>query len=169
MATTYTLISSNVLTSSAASVTFSSIPSTYTDLVLRVSARDTTASSFQPIYVEMNSTNGIYSRTRIFGNGSTVSSNNATAETKSYLGSIDAANNTSNTFASVELYIPNYAGTAKKPYSSFAATEDNATASNINVIALLADLTSAINQLVLTTNTSFASGSSFYLYGIKNS
>ena len=42
---TYTLISSNVLSSSAASVTFSSIASTYTDLVLRVSARDDRAGS----------------------------------------------------------------------------------------------------------------------------
>ena len=39
-ANTYTLISSNVLASSAATVTFSSIPATYTDLVLRVSARN---------------------------------------------------------------------------------------------------------------------------------
>jgi hypothetical protein len=38
MANTYTLIASNTLGASAASVTFSAIPSTYTDLVVRYSA-----------------------------------------------------------------------------------------------------------------------------------
>jgi len=51
---TYTLISSNVLTSSAASVTFSSIPATYTDLVVRLSARATTTAS--NIWVTFNGT-----------------------------------------------------------------------------------------------------------------
>ena len=44
MPATYTLIASNTLSSAAASVTFSAIPATYTDLVLRYSARSDGAS-----------------------------------------------------------------------------------------------------------------------------
>ena len=54
MATTYTLITSQTLASSAASVTFSSIPSTYTDLVLRVSARTDNAAVSDGFYVGLN-------------------------------------------------------------------------------------------------------------------
>lgn len=46
MASTYTLISSSVLTVTTQSVTFSSIPQTYTDLVLRMSYRITAAGLF---------------------------------------------------------------------------------------------------------------------------
>ena len=60
-ANTYTLISSNVLGSSAASVTFSSIPATYTDLVLRVSAR---TDADDTSLITFNGTTTGYSKTR---------------------------------------------------------------------------------------------------------
>ena len=65
MATTYNLISSNVLSSSAASVTFSSIPAIYTDLVLRCSTRGTGFSNTVLYYFNGNSSNTSY--TNILG------------------------------------------------------------------------------------------------------
>ena len=54
---TYTLISSNVLTTAAASVTFSSIPATFTDLVLRMSAQaDGASNAFDNITLTFNGT-----------------------------------------------------------------------------------------------------------------
>ena len=45
MANTYTLIASNTVGSGgAASISFSSIPSTYTDLLVKISTRDNTGS-----------------------------------------------------------------------------------------------------------------------------
>ena len=171
MANTYTLISSNVLSSSAASVTFSSIPATYTDLVLRWSARNTGAGENAQIRFNADSASN-YSRTNLYGDGSAANSIRGTSETYFYFGfSIDASTRTASTFASAELYIPNYTAAINKPISGFSTIETNATACDTPaVIAALWRNTAAITSIeVGPVTNSFASGSSFYLYGIKNS
>jgi hypothetical protein len=60
---TYVAIAEQTLGTAAASVTFSSIPGTYTDLVLVISAQDTTNNSFALICNSDTGTN--YSRTRL--------------------------------------------------------------------------------------------------------
>ncbi len=172
MANTYTLISSNVLTSSAASVTFSSIPATFTDLVLRTSVRSNATGTFDILNIQVNSITGNYSFTRLSGSGSAAASNNGTGFSAYYdRFTINGDTATSNTFGSSEFYIPNYSGSANKVASSFGVSETNATTSYMAVNAHLLSDTSAITSLVLTPNngTNFVSGSSFYLYGIKNS
>ena len=75
MATTYQAIASQVLASTAASVTFSSIPGTYTDLKLVFSMRSNASNFFDYPYLAFNgdsSTN--YSSLYLRGDGSTVSS-----------------------------------------------------------------------------------------------
>jgi hypothetical protein len=167
MPSTYTLISSNVLTSSAASVTFSSIPSTYTDLVLRCSTRATGYSNLINYYFNGNTSNTSF--TSLFGNGSIVNYSNSTGS-YGIVGPNSRIDATANTFSSSEIYIPNYAGSTKKPVSSFGVSESN-TASGITtpirLTANLTDDTTAITTIDLIA--SFDTGSSFYLYGIKNS
>jgi hypothetical protein len=79
---------------------------------------------------------------------------------------------TSNTFSSFELYIPNYGSSATKPFSSFTAHENNSTTAYLNAVAGLAAISSAVTSLSVLPNTSgtinFVAGSSFHLYGIKN-
>ena len=58
---TYTLIQKTTLNASAASITFSSIPQTFTDLVVKVSARGTTSALYGYLYVKLNSAVTIYS------------------------------------------------------------------------------------------------------------
>lgn len=170
MATTYTLISSNVLSSSAASVTFSSIPSTYTDLVLRISARSSETATITSIEVEFNSTASSYSITRLRGNGSAASSSRSSNQTQLTVGTIPAASATSNTFGSIEVYIPSYTASQNKALGSFNVGENNATAADIYTHAGLWSNTAAISSIVLDLGGfNFVSGSSFYLYGIKNS
>ena len=170
MPSTYQLISSNVLSSSAASVTFSAIPSTYTDLVLRASARDS-GTGGTIILARVNGlTTGIYSVTRLRGTGSSASSGSTTNATSLYFGFIDDASDTSNTFASWEAYFPNYTVAQNHPVSHTSAQETNATAANLDTNAGLISTTAAISSITLTPNgLGFVSGSSFYLYGIKNS
>lgn len=74
MANTYTLISSNTLTSSAASVTFSSIPATYTDLVLRISSRTDAAGATATVAAQFNgdTTSANYSETNLNSDGATA-------------------------------------------------------------------------------------------------
>ena len=173
MANTYTLISSNVLTSSAASVTFSSIPATYTDLVLRISARtDYTGDYKNNIDITVNGSATGYSVTSLFGTGTTTGSNRASSTTRWGRSYSNTALTTSNTFNSLELYFSNYASSAYKVASGFGVTELNSATDNfVNAVANLwqdASVISSIN-LVDGSAANFVSGSSFYLYGIKNS
>lgn len=175
MATTYILISSNTLTSSAASVTFSSIPSTYTDLVLKVSARSSASANASALQIQINSITGSISETTLYGYNNTAYTSRDTGlnafGASSYL-EVPAASATSSTFNNYEAYIPNYAGSTYKPINSFGVMENNsATIYYVTTAAHLLNNTAAITSLTLTmiTSPNFVSGSSFYLYGIKNS
>jgi hypothetical protein len=172
MPSTYTLISSNVLTSSAASVTFSAIPSTYTDLVIRASIRSDQGSINTDVLVSYNAIGGTsYSRTWLQGDGATATSGR-TANTSStnVLNSAVGNGATSNTFSNWELYIPSYTASQNKPYNAFAVGETNATTAYIVNVAGLFRNTSAISSILFEPGGgNFVSGSSFYLYGIKNS
>jgi len=176
MATTYTLISSNVLSSTTANVTFSSIPQTFTDLVLRMSYRTNASGNFgsNPAIRFNSDTAANYSYTNMDGNGSTASSSRESAINALYLQSSDSAGNTADTFTSTEVYIPNYTGTANKPISIFKVAEQNATGAEMHIFASLYQGSSAISTILIAAasnmvSNSFLSGSSFYLYGIKNS
>jgi hypothetical protein len=174
MPATYTLISSNVLSSSQASVTFSSIPATYTDLVLRFSMRSSEAGALAPFgKITFNSdTSSIYSGTFVMGYSTTAASyrnSNISYGKWDYYG-FESAGNTSNTFGSVEIYIPNYTSTTSKPFSAIHASEDNSAGNAINeATAGLYRNSTAISNIELGASSgSFVSGSSFYLYGISN-
>jgi hypothetical protein len=172
MPSTYTLIASNVLSSSAASVTFSAIPGTFNDLVVKISARDDQDTIYQSVRVQFNAdTSAIYSLTDLRGSGTSALSQRFSALSYTIDSSGTNSNNaTANTFSNAEIYIPNYISTTSKSYGSFAVAENNATAAGITAMAGLFRNTSAITTLRLQTNGgSFVSGSSFYLYGIKNS
>jgi hypothetical protein len=166
------LISSQVLTGTASTVTFSSIPSTYKDLSLKWSVRDSNASlvanSF--IYYNGNSSTTSYSQTYFRGgNSSGTSSTRNSSDNDIYLGYNNGSTSTANTFSSGELYIPNYALTSTRPMSSFLAQEENSTSSgwmHINSGVYIG--TDAITSITLTASVNFLAGSSFYLYGINN-
>ena len=77
MPNTYTLIKGETLTTAAASYAFTAIPSTYTDLVIRWSARDTSnfGDNFSNARMQINAFNGTeYSQTDLRGKSTTVSS-----------------------------------------------------------------------------------------------
>ena len=174
MPSTYTLISSNVLSSSAASVTFSSIPATYTDLVVRFSAR-TNISSYTNDSLRIRF-NGVatssYFYVYVRGDGSgAVSYGLPTPETYGFAGVINGNNSTSNVFANGEVYIPNYTSSTQKQYSSFSAQEDNFATAYVGAFANLSTSTDAISSVTFLTinDAPLVTGSSFYLYGIKNS
>jgi len=178
MPSTYTLISSNVVTGTPTTVTFSSIPATYTDLVLRASLRTTNLSAVESLRVRFNgNTSGIYSLTKIYaGLGNPAGSDRglgANSTERFIAAGADGANNTSNTFSSYELFIPSYTLSQNKPMSNHWVVEGNSTTDYW--IAAQADLfrsTDAIDSIEIFARaggTNFVAGSSFYLYGIKNS
>jgi hypothetical protein len=172
MATTYTLISSNVLASSAASVTFSSIPADYTDLVLRISARCADTGTFAGLKFTLNSdTSSVYSFTVLYGSGSSALSDkdSALANARAKF-TVDANDATANTFGNLEIYIPSYLASQNKPISAFGVTETNASAAYMGASAILWRNTAAITSIQMSEqfDTNLLTGSSFYLYGISN-
>lgn len=174
MPATYNLIASNTLSSSAASVTFSAIPGTYTDLVLRASIRGTWVGAVNKhAQLKINgSTSAVLSTTYVSAYGSTASSNRDNGLDYLLLKwAVPGTTSTSNTFTSLEIYFPNYLSTSNKVFSVDNRTENNSTTeSTINAQAGLRSATDAISSFELSpASDSFASGSSFFLYGIKNS
>lgn len=169
MATTYTLISSNVLGTATASVTFSSIPSTYTDLVVQMSCRNSYAGSNDNLWYRINGDTGSnYYGTWIEGSGSAASSSRVSAFPLGPMLYLDGNGNTANTFSTHEFYIPNYNSTAAKPTSAISVTENASTVAYIRAYAGLYTGTSAVTSITLTPNgQNFLTNSSFYLYGIK--
>jgi hypothetical protein len=171
---TYTLISSNVLSSSAASVTFSSIPATYTDLVVRISARSTSvANQGDHFYLSFNgSTAASYSYVVLKVANGAIANGSGTGATLGIYEeqTVNRDGTTANTFSNAELYIPNYLVSQNKPSSFTGVVETNtaSTAWGMSMGAALWSQTAAITSLTLTGNNTFATGSSFYLYGISN-
>jgi len=174
MANTYNLIASNVLTTATASVTFSSIPATYTDLVLRISTRvDRAINGPHNCQLTVNgSATSDYSQTNLAEFGVTINSTRASAA--AFITTASTGNSTTaNTFSSNEFYFPNYASAANKTLSLVDVVENNSAADFESAIAARAGLrsnTAAITSITLNTNGyNYMVGSSFYLYGIKNS
>jgi len=149
----------------ATSIDFTSIPSTYTDLVVKISARLTAAVDFGTLSIAFNgSTSGFTSRIAQ-GDGSSAIS----AALTNFTGGVGGTLLTASTFNNVEIYIPNYAGSANKSFSSDSTVENNATATRDTIIAALWSNTAAINQITLTSASgNFVQHSTAYLYGVSN-
>jgi hypothetical protein len=164
MANTYVKILS-LSVSGVNPINITSIPSTYTDLLVVISARDTASGGS---YMTINGTTTGYSERLLFTGGSTVNSaNQATTNIGwSYLTNTSFA--TANTFSNCEFYIPNYAGSTSKTIASTSVTENNGAAANIYVNSALWSNGAAINSLSLVSSGGvFASDSTVTLYGIK--
>ena len=171
---TMTLISSQTLGGTTASVTFSSIPSTYNDLKLVVSARGDAAAYPVAINLKLNSDTATnYSYTNLLGNSSAASSTRASSQTVDAISNVDGASATASTFGSWEIYIPNYTSTGSKPFFGIDVVETNdvtAQHAEIQANAHLYRGASGISSITLTPSSgNFVQYSDFYLYGIKNS
>jgi hypothetical protein len=166
-----TLISTQTLTGTAASVTFSSIPATYTDLYLTVSGRSDFATSNTSLAIRFNGDTGInYLIKLLKGDGSTASSPYTPSDNAFFpQGVIPAASNTANTFSNVIATIPNYAGSTVKLISVEAVGENNATAAGQAIMAGSWNSTAAITSITaLPSSGNFTTGSTLSLYGLTH-
>jgi hypothetical protein len=171
MANTYVAISSTVLTTTQATITFSAIPATYTDLVILFSARTNEAAAADSgFFIYPNDNSGTMSYRRLRAIGSSVSSDFNTSDSY-WRNAVNGAGGTADTFASGEVYIPNYAGSTVKIAGWTIVREQNSAASNqIIAGAGLNTATNVITTLeMISSGNSFVAGSRFDLYGIKNS
>lgn len=166
------LIASNTLTGTAASVTFSSIPATFTDLVLKFSIRSSSASLTADAKITFNSITSGYSYTLLYSTSVPAAASVRDSSAASFGGySVDGDTATANSFNNGEMYLPNYAGATNKPFSVISAPESNTSAMQNNFAAAgLLSNTAAISSIVLSPlSGNFLTGSSFFLYGLVNS
>ncbi len=170
MANTYIAIATTTVGSGgAANIEFTSIPQTYTDLVIKVSARMDRAVDRQSLNVWFNNSTGSWSGKRLAGydSGSKLSDNSSTTYYQIPQGT--GTTSTASTFSNSEYYIPNYAGSTNKTISSDSVTENNSSTSWIvDLGAGLWSNTAAITSLKIDGNGyNFLQYSTATLYGIK--
>ena len=171
---TFTLIASTTVgAGGASSIDFTSIPATYTDLKLVMSARQdqTFSNDGNAVSIQFNSGGtGSFSGKYLIGTGSSAVSASPYLNTL-YYGS-DPSDYTASTFSNIELYIPNYAGSNNKSFSLDSVYENNATAARAGFQAGLWSNTNAITSISISPFTGggkFVQYTTAYLYGIKNS
>ena len=177
MAATMTLISSQVLGASTATVTFSSIPQTYNDLKLVASVRGDYSGGANFFYIAFNSAGAFGSQQRLTVDGNPVVATAYTsANSTNLMFSSDYVASGANIFGSSEIYLANYTSSGNKQFFGFGAAENNTNpvttgvAFGLGAGALLWTST-AITSIAFScpAATNFIANSAFYLYGIKNS
>jgi len=168
MPNTFTLIASSTVSGATASdITFSSIPGTYTDLVVKGSLRGSRSDFYDSLDVEFNGSAG--SSRYLYGIGSSGSQGSGTFATRIRV-QLTGATATSNTFANFEMYVPNYTSSNNKSTSIDAVGENNATDAYANLSAGLWSNSAAITSIKLYfPSFNILQYSTAYLYGIVKS
>lgn len=162
---TMTLVSTVTLATSATTITFSDIPQTGKDLVIVFSARvDASSQGYVGLKLN-NSVTGAIAK-RLSGTGSVTGSDDPAY----FVGAACISTDTANTFASNSIYLPNYSIVGKKSASIDAVRENNATSSELHVVAYTLTSTDVISSIVLSTYSgSFVANSTASLYTINTS
>ena len=170
MATTYEIISSvTVGSGGAASIEFTSIPATYTDLLVKLSGRSSrAAANAEEFLLTFNNNGSSYSEKWLRGTGSSVSSDTFSGSSIQQLGQ-PGAGATANTFGNWEFYIPNYTSSNNKSISLNGVTEDNSSTALTYIHAGLWANSAAITSIKISAGSYLAvEHSTAYLYGISN-
>lgn len=167
MPSTYEPISTSTLSSAAPSVTFSSIPATYTDLRLVIYCAGT-SSAGKGVSMQLNSDTGTnYSNTRLVGTGTTATSGRISNFDYLFFNSTSTST-TIPTFYTVDFF--NYAGSTNKTVLSSGNSDQNGSGAVERFVGLWRS-TSAISTIKVTLYTdgsaNYNTGSTFTLYGIK--
>lgn len=166
----YDLLETQVLGSSAASVTFSSLStyaSTYKHLQLRLVTRSSWGSAQAGLVMQLNAdTAANYSYHGLGGNGSSVSSFAGASQSFMYQGVSTGNSATANAFAGVVIDILDAYETTK--YKQVRALFGNAT-TEVGMHSGSWRNTNALTSILLKTDvtSNFLTGSRFSLYGIK--
>jgi hypothetical protein len=164
------LISSSVLGSAQANVTFSSIPATFNNLYIRILARGDNASSTTNLNIQLNGdTTSSYYIYDLFGNNNVATSFGTGATfTSGAISQLAAASNTANVPTIVTADIIGYASTTFYKSIQSVSTTTAATVANSWIILYGTTWTNttAVNSIKLFPAAgNFVTGSAFYLYG----
>jgi hypothetical protein len=170
MPLTYESIATQTLGTATASVTFSSIPSTYTDLVLMISVRSTRTGDPQDFpSIRFNSDSATnYSRTSMQGTGATANSSRFSNESYLYGPFISTASAASGVFTPVIYNIQNYSNaTTNKTVVWRSSQSENNVMAGVGLWRKAPEAITSIAISLAATGLNFAADSTFTLYGIK--
>ncbi len=165
---TMTLIQHQELGSAQTSITFSSIPQTYTDLFVLTSLRDNSgAGGWANALIRPNGLNTNLSTRVLFGWSTNVGSFSDTFIYHEMVG----GGSTANVFSNSQIYIPNYTASTPKSIMVDTSTERNDPASINAIVAGLWNSSAAITSLQIEAESgrSFVQYSSATLFGILKS
>lgn len=165
-----TIASITVGAGGANNLTFSNIPQTgYTDLAVKISGRTLAGGAADSLGMFINGVQTNRLRITLYGNGYNALSNSSTYRD---VGASNGQGSTSNTFSSVDIYIPNYTSSNFKSFISDSAWENNSQSADVGMIAGLWSSTAAITELSFdsaSAGVNFVQYSTFTLYGISKS
>lgn len=163
---TYTPISTTTLSSASPSITFSSIPGTYTDLKIVFSGRGTAADSLELPTMRFNGDTGSnYSRTVMYGDGTTAYSARSSNKTSIELEYVSGGNAASGTFGLIIVDLLSYASTSVYKTSLVRTNEASATVRAQVNLWRVADAITSIS-IAPSFAANWAVGTSATLYGI---
>lgn len=162
---TYTPLARTTISTATASVTFSSISSSYTDLILIINCGDSLPAETHNF--RFNSDTGTnYSLTTLYGNGSTTATARESNRTNGCFAYFVVADSPVE-YMSI-LHIMNYSNTTT--FKAALSRSNRASANNYPGAEAIVNLwrnTSAITSITLFPNAgNFVSGSTISLYGI---
>jgi hypothetical protein len=146
-----------------ASITFNSIPQTFTDLKVVISARIANAAIAATINIGFNGAYTLTSSRYAAGDGSTLTSS---LSGSGLIGDVSANSATANTFGTIDVYIPNYTSSNFKQYISDSVSENNAIVAYAELWAGLWRSSSAITSLSFSALSNMMEHSTITLYGI---
>ena len=163
MTVTYDSIATTTLGSAAASITFSSIPGTFTDL--RLVCVFTTA-DILPSFRFNSDTGSNYSTTQLYGNGTSAVSGRNTSATSLYN---DTGTSSATVPGLIELDVFSYAGSTNKSSLIAVSTDKNGSGSTLRSVGLWRN-TSAITSIIVRDffGANLGAGTTATLYGIKS-
>jgi hypothetical protein len=162
MPKTYEPIATTTLGTATSAVTLSSIPGSYTDLIL---VSNPINSGITAINIYFNSDTGTnYSCTRLYGEGATAYSDRQATTSSSY-GGWGTGTNTTNTPYIFVSQIMNYSNTTTN--KSMITKISEMSAGYVGLISSLWRNTAAVTSLTFNGSNNFGVGSTFNLYGIQ--
>ena len=165
MPSTYEKIQTTTISSATSSISFTSISSAYTDIILAW-AYKSNSSNNPTLRLTFNGNSTGYSGRQMGGNGVAPSSNNNTSASFISLARIVGAPNASGETGLLLLHVMDYTNSSK--YKSIFCQLNSASAGGELDVGVWAN-NAAINRIDIDTPTStdYAVGSVITLYGIK--
>ena len=157
-------LATTTLCSSVASYTFSSIPSTYTDLILVAWIAPTLGTGTSIMAVKLNSDTTNYSGTGLLGTGTAVQSSRYTGLSGLPIAGYNNGSGTGN--INIICHFQNYSNTTT--YKTMIARADNASFQTEASVGLWRKTPEAINSIQIYNygGVNLTAGSTFTLYGI---